>query len=139
MSNGNIDLVKGTYAAFGKGDIKRIINALTPGVDWQSYGNPMHFPTLGPHTGPSQVQSFFQKVGDTLEFSEFDPREFYASGDVVIALGHFTAKVKDTGRTASAHWAHVFTFKNGQVVKFREYTDTAAFAEAYTGMTICKA
>jgi uncharacterized protein len=135
----NIDLVKGLYAAFGKGDMKHIIDGLAPGVDWQSYGNPAHFPTLGPHNGPSQVQAFFQKVGDTLEFSEFDPREFYASGDVVIALGHFTAKVKDTGRTASAHWAHVFTFKNGQVVKFREYTDTAAFAEAYTGMTICRA
>jgi ketosteroid isomerase-like protein len=85
------------------------------------------------------VQGFFKTVGDTLEFSEFDPREFYASGDVVIALGHFTAKVKDTGRSASAHWAHVFTIAGGKVVKFREYTDTAAFAEAYTGITICRA
>jgi ketosteroid isomerase-like protein len=139
MSEANIALVKGLYAAFGRGGIEDIVGAMAPNVDWQSYGNPVHFPTLGAHRGPSEVRSFFGRVVETLEFSEFDPREFYADGDVVVALGHFTAKVKETGRVASAHWAHVFTIKGGKVVKFREYTDTASFAEAYTGMTLCKA
>ena len=139
MTTSNIDLVKGLYAAFGRGDIEHIVGHLTTDVDWQSYGNPAHFPTLGPHMGQAAVQDFFGKVGDTLEFSEFSPQEFFADRDTVIALGHFTAKARRTGRVASAHWAHVFTIGNGKVVKFREYTDTAAFAEAWTGMTICKA
>lgn len=133
MSNTNIDTVKAMYAAFGRGDIGAVIDATAGGIDWESYGNPAHFPTLGPHRGRAEVQNFFAKVGGTLEFSEFQPQEFFSDGNTVIALGHFTAKVKTTGKTASSHWAHVFTFKDGKVEKFREYADTASFADAYRG------
>ena len=102
MSNANIDTVKSAYAAFGRGDIDGVIATLANDVDWESYGNPMHFPTLGPHRGHAEVRNFFAKVGGTLEFSEFQPQEFFADGDTVIALGHFTAKVKTTGRKVAA-------------------------------------
>lgn len=133
MSNTNIESVKTMYAAFGRGEIGTIIDGTAGGVDWQTYGNKAHFPTLLAVKGHAGVQDFFKTVGDNLEFTEFAPQEFFTDGNTVVALGHYTTKVKKTGKTAASHWAHVFTFKDGKVVKFREYADTANFADAYRG------
>ena len=39
--------------------------------------------------------------------------------------------VRKMGKAAKAEWCHVFTFRNGKVSQFREFTDTASFADAY--------
>ncbi len=39
--------------------------------------------------------------------------------------------MRKTAKPVGAEWCHVFTFKNGKVAAFREFTDTASFAEAY--------
>jgi uncharacterized protein len=36
-----------------------------------------------------------------------------------------------TGRKAESDWVHVFTIRNGQVVKFQEYFDTAVAVAAH--------
>jgi ketosteroid isomerase-like protein len=33
----------------------------------------------------------------------------------------------------ASDWAHIFTIRDGKVVKFREFLDTAVAAEAYRG------
>ena len=48
----------------------------------------------------------------------------------MVVLGQDTAVVKATGKTFTEAWAHVFTIKNGKIVRFQEYIDTeAAVAE----------
>ena len=51
----------------------------------------------------------------------------------LFALGHYAGTVKKTGLPFNCEWGHVFTVKNGKVARFREFTDTAQFAEAYRG------
>lgn len=133
MSNANVTLIQSLYAAFGRGDIAVIINALKPDVDWQTTGRPADFPTFGPRRSAGEVQRFFALVGDNVAFSEFSPQEFYATDDMVFVLGHYAGTVKKTGRTARSDWIHVFTFAGGKVARFREFLDTASFAEAYRG------
>ncbi len=48
-------------------------------------------------------------------------------------LGHYAWKLRKTGRTVESDFIHIFTVKGGKVVQFREFTDTAKFAEAYRG------
>jgi uncharacterized protein len=48
-------------------------------------------------------------------------------------LGHYAWKIRKTGRAVASDWVHVFTLHNGKVTKFREFNDTAQFAEAYRG------
>ena len=133
MDNANITLVQGLYGAFTRGDIATLIEGLTPDVEWISGGRKEDFPVFGVHTGRHGVQQFFAIVADTQDFTEFAPHEYYADGDKVIALGHYTATIKKTGRSAASDWAHVFTIRGGKVSRFHEFTDTARFAEAYRG------
>jgi ketosteroid isomerase-like protein len=39
--------------------------------------------------------------------------------------------IKKTGRTMASEFVHIFTFRDGKVVRFREFLDTAQLAEAY--------
>ena len=68
---------------------------------------------------------------DTQEVQHFDPREFIALGDKVVALGHYAWRVKSTGREFGGDFAHVFTVLDGRVIRFHEYMDTAAAAAAH--------
>src|SRR5262249_19330874 len=133
MSNANVKLVQSLYDAFKRGDIGTIIAAVTPDIDWQVHGSPKDFPTIGRWRGPSGAQDFFRLVGENLEATEFTPREFYADGERVIALGSYGWKVRKTRKPLTSEWCHVFTIKNGKVSAFREFTDTAQFAAANRG------
>jgi ketosteroid isomerase-like protein len=133
MSNADVSFIQSLYAAFGRGEIATIIAAMTPDSTWQLVGRPSDHPLLGTRKGKAGVQEFFDTLAKTQDATEFSPREFYPSGDKVFVLGHYAWKLRKTGRTAESDFIHIFTVKNGKVVQFQEFTDTAIFAEAYRG------
>ena len=133
MPKSNVALVQSLYAAFGRGDIATIVQAMDPNCTWEIVGRTSDFPTLGARKGRGQVQSFFDGLSQHLDYSEFSPREFYAVDDKVFVLGHSTTTVKKTGRPFVSDWVHIFTVRGTQVAAFREFTDTAKVAEAYRG------
>jgi uncharacterized protein len=51
-------------------------------------------------------------------------------GEHILSLGYERVRVKDTGREFESNWAHLFTLKNGRIVRLREFSDTAAMADA---------
>jgi len=62
---------------------------------------------------------FFESLVDTQEVQHFDPREFIAQGDKVVALGHYAWLVKSTGREFGGDFAHVFTVHNAAAAAHR--------------------
>jgi uncharacterized protein len=133
MTAANVKLVRGLYDAFKRGDITPIIAALGRNVDWRVNGRPKDYPCFGTWTGPADVQKFFGLVAENEQASEFSPREFLPAGDKVVVTGHYTWKILKTGRAVDSDWIHVFTLDGGKVTSFREFNDTAQFAEAYRG------
>ena len=128
----NIKAVQAAYAAFGRRDIPALLATLSDDVDWHAVvGVGPKVPTGGPRHGRSGVTEFFKQLAESVDFKEFEPREFLAHGDKVVALGHYSAAVKATGRSFSADWVMVFTFHGDKVVRFREYTDAAALNAAF--------
>lgn len=123
----NVQVVRDAYAAYQRGDIQNILDSLTQNVEWVSA--PVA-PFAGTYRGPGEVANFFQKVAENFEFSRFEPREFVAQGDRVIALGHYTATMRSTGRVVESDWVMAFTVGDGKISRFQEYTDTAAVVAA---------
>lgn len=126
----NTERVQAMYAAFGRGDIASILSALAPDVTWTVQG-PAALPFYGTRRGRDQVAQFFQAVATKLGIEEFVPRDFIAQGERVVVIGYERGKAVPTGRPYDGEWVHIFTFRNGQVVDFREYGNTAAIAEAF--------
>ncbi len=126
----NIKLVKHIYEHFKRGDIKALLNLLSVNIEWQ-LPEIENVPFAGRRRGHEEMGQFFESLVDTQEIQHFDPREFIARGDKVLALGHYAWRVKSTGREFGGDFAHVFTVLDGKVVKFHEYMDTAAAAAAH--------
>jgi ketosteroid isomerase-like protein len=126
----NVQTVKNAYAAFKRGDIQGVLNELADDVEWHLPGEGL-IPQAGTYRGKDGVSRFFQNLDQTTQFAEFEPNSFVAQGDQVVAIGRYHATVKTTGRAFEADWVMVFTFKGTKVAKFREFTDTAAIAQAY--------
>jgi uncharacterized protein len=133
MSAANIALVQSLYAAFGRGDIATIVGAAAPDIAWEVVGRQSDYPLLGARKGPDGVREFFRLIGELQQVLSFAPRDFHAAGDLVFVFGSEGWKVLKSGKTVETEWLHVFTIKNGRVASFREFTDTAQFAEAYRG------
>ena len=132
-SSANIAFVQSLYAAFKRGDIATVIAGMAPDVDWVTNGRPKDYPLLGSWKGQGEVQKFFQGVAEHEEVIDFSPREFFGADDMVCVLGHYAWKIRKTGRSVACDWAHIFTVRNGKVVRLREFNDTAQFAEAFRG------
>lgn len=126
----NVDVVQRTYEAVGRGDIPAFLDLLTDDVEWTLQG-PSVIPFAGTRRGREGVAEFFSLVGETLEFEQFEPREFVAQGDTVVVLGFERNLIKPTGRTFEQEWAHVYTLRDGKIAKVRCFEDTAAYVVAF--------
>jgi ketosteroid isomerase-like protein len=132
----NVRVVQEAYAAFNRGDVPAILSSLSETVEWIAPGVE---PVAGTYRGRDGAAQFFQKVKETVEFSAFEPREYVAQGDRVIALGNYKARAHTTGKSYDCDWVMSFTFRGGKVTKFQEFTDTAAIAEALTSTSAARA
>ena len=122
--NDNVEVVRRGYDAFGRGDINRLLALFDEQIEWVTPG-PAELATSGRRVGRQAVAEFFTTVNDMFEIQRFEPKAFIAQGERVVVLGEETSRVKTTGKVLDAHWAHVFTLRNGKVVALHEYMDTA--------------
>ena len=125
----NTQTVQAIYAAFARGDIPFILDTLAEKLEFTHPG-PAVIPWAKTRHTRDEVAEFFQVLAKTLEVQQFEPREYVAQGNKVVALGYFRARSKATGRTFEEHWAMEWTFQDGKVVGYRAHEDTAAIAAA---------
>lgn len=127
----NTKVVQDAYAAFGRGDVQALLGYMDDTILWKPvHGTAPHVPTAGERRGKAAVGEFFKIVSEQVSFLRFEPQEFVAQGDKVVAIGHSAAKVP-TGRGFESDFVMVFTLRDGKVVQFQEFSDSAAINAAY--------
>lgn len=126
----NTRLVQQAYDGFKTGNIQALLDTLSKEVEWQ-LPDIENVPFSGTRRGREQVGEFFAEVDKQQEVLEFELKEFIAQNDKVVVLGHYSWRVKSTGRKLAANWVHIFTVRGGNIARFQEFTDTAAAAAAY--------
>ncbi len=130
MSDANIEVVRRIYEAFGAGDIASIIAVQAEDTVWDHSGPPGN-PLNRVFEGHAGVGEFFKILGETQEALAFEPKEFFSSGDRVVALGFFRFRVIATGKEWESDWAMAYTFKDGLVTHWRGIFDMSAEAAAF--------
>lgn len=132
-ADANIAVVQNLYAAVLRGDLQAVLAGVTPDIDWQALGPAAEFPAFAPFHGTAGVEQFFRTIGEAHTINEFTPETYLASGDTVVCLGRYVLTFKRSGRKIACEWAMAFTFRDGKVARFREFTDSAMLAAAYRG------
>jgi hypothetical protein len=126
----NVGIAKQAYQNFKDGNLQGILDLCEENIDWD-LAKVEGVPFSGKRRGRDQVRQFFTQLGESQETLQFEPRDFIAQGDKVVALGHYAWSVRATDRNFESDWAHVFTIRNGRIVQFKEYADTAVAEKAY--------
>lgn len=81
--------------------------------------------------GFAEVERYFAELAEQWEMLEYHVDEYIAEGDRVVALGHCAWRFRATGKTAESPLAHIWRFRDGLVVDYFEFYDTAtAFTAA---------
>jgi uncharacterized protein len=130
MADDNLTLAKNAYAAFGRGDIPAVLEGIDDNVEWTLPNTP-GAPIGGTQRGKAAVGAWFQKLGENLEFHKFEPVDWIASGDKVVIIIKAESTIRSTGKPLSQELAHVHTYLDGKLVRFREYSDSREFLEAF--------
>jgi len=129
----NVELIKSVYAAFTRGDLQTILDLCSEDFDFQHPMPQMIWPWAGKRKGRAGLAEFMVGLGETIEYPQFEPREFIASGDRVAVLLFERGRVKATGVEFDNFYVHVLKFKGGKVSQFLIFEDTAPVIAALQG------
>jgi ketosteroid isomerase-like protein len=126
-----LNVVRAIYDAFARGDVPGMLGLLDQQVEWNEAEHVTLWPG-GPIYGPDQVAAqvlsrFPELFGDTFRV---EVERLHDCGDTVIMQGRYTATVRSTGRNLNVQVVHVWDVAGGKAVRWQQYTDTWAFAEA---------
>lgn len=129
MPQENIQLIRGLYESFGKGDVPTVLEHMDQNVEWREADN-FIYADRNPYVGPQAVlEGVLMRLAAEWDPFTITPEEWLDSGNHVVVLGTYTATHKLTGRTVRAQFAHVWGVRAGRVVRFQQYTDTKQFAD----------
>jgi ketosteroid isomerase-like protein len=125
----NVTLVQRSYASFEDGDLDAVLADMHPDIEWhQAQG----LPHGGFYRGVDEVRRNIFEPLDAEWWDEFTAKadEFLDAGEQVVVLGRYRGIAKGTGKELDVPFVHVWTVRDGQAVRFRQFLDTAGWVDA---------
>jgi ketosteroid isomerase-like protein len=122
--------VQEVYAKFARRDIPAILTMLSPDVEWGEPDNPFN-PAGGTRHGHAGFLEWLNIGRQSEDILVLEPRKFLSDSDSVAVVGYTKCLAKPTGRSYETNFVHLFTFKDGKIIRFEEYFDTYRAGEAF--------
>lgn len=131
MSQSNLDVVQGMYAAFARGDIGAVLAALSPDVVWNEAEHNLPLADGNPYVGPQAVlEGVFMRLGEDFDGFTVVPERYVADGGSVVMCGRYSATAKATGLPVNPQVVHVWALRDGKATGFQQHVDTLGMALA---------
>ena len=126
----NLELVKGIYLDFVRGDIAAVLSHCVEDIDW-GIAAKTDVPWHGLGKGKAFAAKFFENLGRELTITRFEPHSFIAGEDGVACLVTSDATVKRNGRKGTFEEIHLFKIRDGRVTMWRGSEDTATVRDLW--------
>lgn len=126
MPEDNVELIRRGYEAYARRDFPSVFALLHP--DIEIYQTEL-LPWGGTYRGHQQAREFFRKLSEHTE-GEPEPTEFISAGDDVVAVGRLRGRVRANGQSYDLAIVHLWSVKEGQIVRFAAYIDTPGMLSA---------
>ena len=126
---GTLETVRGFYAALARGDVPATLALLDRAVEWTEAER---FPYYGgTWRGPDAiVKGLFEPLGRDWTSFKVEAESFVCEGEAVVSFGRYVGTHGKTNRSVTAPFAHRWAVRQGRIVRFVQYTDTAKVLEA---------
>jgi len=131
MAEQSVDMIRGAYEAFARGDVPGVLGAMADDIEWhEAEGMPYGGVYRG---GEAVAQNVFGPLTQDVPDFAVTPEEFIASGDAVAVVVRYTGTGKATGKQLDLSVVHVWDVRAGKIARFRQFADTAKFLEVVPG------
>jgi uncharacterized protein len=127
MSEENVEVVRRGYEAFNRGDLDGMVADFAPTFEYVASGAVPG--TGGVYRGPEGLKEFMGWFG---EFSgaRAEINELIDAGDQVLVGITARGRGKQSGVESGWHVWHLWTLREGKIVRGQGFTDRAAVLEA---------
>lgn len=126
----NKSLVQELYAGFAAGDVPAVLGTMATDIEWTEAEG---YPYAGTYVGhDAVVQNVFAKLATEWEGYKAEPNTLVAEGETVVALGHYSGRYNQTGKSFRTPFVHVWTVRDGKLANFVQHTDTVVVQRALT-------
>ncbi len=126
MKDQNLAIVQGAYEAFAARDMHRISGYFADDVE---VSQSPEVPWGGNYRGLEGLFSFLLKLIESVE-SHVVTESLFAAGDHVVLTGRTQGKVVGSGATFDMPLVHVWTLRDGKIIRYESYIDTPAMLDA---------
>ena len=126
----NVDILRQAYALWGStkaGSVEHWMGLMADRVDWRSLAAGaagMEFTCDG--IAKDDVRSYLETLAREWEMQSYTVDDFIAQGDRVVMVGRCAWKHRGTGKHVDTPKADIVRLRDGKIVEFMEYYDTAA-------------
>lgn len=125
-------MVRQFFAAFGKGDLEGAVDTFDENAQIVAVrrGPRKAGQLYGSYSGRDGVRAFLATLGKTFDTKSFNVDRVAGDGELAFATGSFLHELRTTGRPFRSDWALSCVVRNGRIVEYRFFEDSALFEEA---------
>ena len=127
------EVVTAFFEAFAKQDVQGMRAALAEDVDWIVLGGAKNIPFAGKMKGAETVIQSMAGNTDSVKDLHVKPLWIVSEGDKVVILMNERAANTKTGEPYAVDSVHVYTVKEGKIVKFENYFNPLPILESTFG------
>jgi len=127
----NLEIIQSIYLGDAEQNAKNLQAILAPEFEWREAAG---FPYTGTfHSFEEVVNNLFVPLASEWTGFRAQVEKFYDAGETIIVTGFYHGIYKKTNRAMQAAFAHVWTLKDGKIVKYVQCADTKKVWEAMEG------
>jgi len=127
----NLEVIQGIYKGDAEQIAKNLQAALAPRFDWTEAAG---FPYAGTfHTLEEVGMNVFARLSTEWIDYRAETESFFDAGDTIVVTGYYKGTYRQSGGIMDARFAHIWTFKDGKIVKYIQNVDTKKVWDAIGG------
>ncbi|TGM78319.1 nuclear transport factor 2 family protein [Leptospira mtsangambouensis] len=120
------------FNEFGKGNAAGVLNCFHPQTIITAVRNENRSENqlYGTYNGIAGAEEFLKNMGSQLDTKRFQVDQIVGKKDWVFASGNFLHTIKQTGKPFESEWALKVQIKDGKILSYHFYEDSATFVVA---------
>jgi ketosteroid isomerase-like protein len=128
MSRRNLEIVRGIYERWGRGDFRAGPDFYDPGVEFVLRPE---FPDAGTYRGLDEIRRYMREdfLADLMD-ATIVGEEYLDAGDRVVVRVNQVATGSESGARVGMRYYHVWTVRGGSVIRIESIRERAEALEA---------
>ncbi len=122
-------IIRHFYAALARGDSAAAFALFSPAIEWTSAERSPYY--SGTVTGTEAILAkVFAPISRDFDDFASTPSDFVSRDDRTVSFGVYTGRARNGDGALKAPFVHVWTVQDGRIIRFVQYTESGAWAEA---------